>query len=82
MNNANKKAARKSRTFAPAAWQWDAAQLVDDGNRIQLWSRNGCLMGLVTVQKARELVTKRAFFIGSNAHLCQVHEAIDGVNAY
>lgn len=79
----NKARARKaSKKFAPAAWQWDPAQVNGpETTRVQLWSASGCLMGLVSRGEARELVFTRAFFVGSSAHLCQVHDGIDSANA-
>ena len=64
---------RRARKFVPAGWQWDASKLAGgQTGQVQLWSASGCMMGLVSLERARELVSARAFFIGSDVHVCQV----------
>ena len=73
---------RKARKFAPAPWQWDASKILGGHTgSVQLWSAAGCMAGLVSLDRARELVSARAFFIGSDVHCCAVHDGIDMVNA-
>ena len=83
MNNAttSKRTRKTSKKFAPAAWQWDASQLVDlPDYRIQAWTAGGAC-SLVSLETARKMVQSGAYFLGSTVHICQVHDGIDGVNA-
>jgi hypothetical protein len=82
MNNAmTTRRARKSNKFAPAAWQWDPSQLADLPDcRIQVWTANGGMAGLVSADVARDMVASGEYFLGSSIHVCQVTDRTDAVN--
>lgn len=63
-----------------AAWQFDASQLGSATGQIQLWSAAGSMQGLVSIEKARELVAAGAYFLGAANYLCQMHDRIDASN--
>ena len=68
---------RAAKTFTPAAWQWDPASVVGgQTGGVQMWSAAGSMMGVITVERARELISAKAFFAGSSVHICQVHDRI------
>jgi hypothetical protein len=79
--NSKRNGRRAPKMFAPAAWQWNPQQLRNDGKGIQVWSASGCLNGTVSVEKARSMVAARAYFLGSDAHICEAYNRTDRVNA-
>lgn len=73
-----KKSTKRVVKFAPTAWQWKPESVT--APRVQFWSEGGS-MSLVDLAAARDLVARRAAFVGADHYICQVHDRIDGVNA-
>lgn len=72
-------AKRVAPKFAPTAWQWDASNLATDRDMIQVWSAGGSC-NLYPIKTARQLVESGVYFLGSENHICAVHDRIDTVN--
>lgn len=75
---ATKSKRRAPSMFTPAAWQWDPLSVTSE--RVQWWSAGGSC-STMSLAEARKLVAASAAFVGSDHHVCQVHERIDGANA-
>lgn len=70
-------AKRQSKTkaaYIPKDWQWDPTQLAGGGpnHQVQVWSPSGTFVGSVSLDRARDLVSYKAAFIGSPTYICQV----------